>query len=224
MTSNIVQGNEWKETEVFPRVIMCDFQIRRLANLQRHTVQCVIMMNMINEKLYLFLYFWMFFLLIATIVNFIYFAIVMAIPPLRSKLILFNIDTDRNRGMAQCELKRFVKECLHPDGVLLLQFVREHVGGRVAYDLVNKLFEQFSENDNSSNHSMKKQPLSSPIEKYTRPPHFLGFPARQSSNQGYFPVSSAPMLEDYMDHGTMRIGEKVDPQADHSSRRSPTDV
>ncbi|PIO75209.1 innexin-3 domain protein [Teladorsagia circumcincta] len=26
MTSNIVQGNEWKETEVFPRVIMCDFQ------------------------------------------------------------------------------------------------------------------------------------------------------------------------------------------------------
>ncbi|KAK6023782.1 innexin-3 domain protein, partial [Ostertagia ostertagi] len=66
MTSNIVQGNEWKETEVFPR-------IRRLANLQRHTVQCVIMMNMINEKLYLFLYFWMFFLGIATIINFIYF-------------------------------------------------------------------------------------------------------------------------------------------------------
>ncbi|PIO75208.1 hypothetical protein TELCIR_02764 [Teladorsagia circumcincta] len=76
----------------------------------------------------------------------------------------------------------------------------------------------------SSINSMKKQPPS-PIEKYSRPPHFLGFPPRQSSNQGYFPaLSSAPMLEDYMDHGTMRIGEKVDPQADHSSRRSPTDV
>ncbi|VDO89271.1 unnamed protein product [Haemonchus placei] len=27
MTSNIIRGNEWKETEVFPRVIMCDFQV-----------------------------------------------------------------------------------------------------------------------------------------------------------------------------------------------------
>lgn len=222
MTSNIIHGREWKETDVFPRVIMCDFQIRRLANLQRHTVQCVIMMNMINEKLYLFLYFWMFFIGVTTITNFIYFAVVMVIPPLRAKLVLFNIDRDRNRGMAQCEMKRFVKECLHPDGVLLLQFVREHVGGRVAYDLVNKIYEIFAEHDIASNNSMKKQP-SSPIEKYSRPPHFLGFP-RQSSNQGYFPaLSSAPMLEDYMDHGTMRVSEK-DPQADHSSRRSPTDV
>lgn len=166
MTSNIIHGREWKETDVFPRVIMCDFQIRRLANLQRHTVQCVIMMNMINEKLYLFLYFWMFFIGVTTITNFIYFAVVMVIPPLRAKLVLFNIDRDRNRGMAQCEMKRFVKECLHPDGVLLLQFVREHVGGRVAYDLVNKIYEIFAEHDIASNNSMKKQP-SSPIEKYS---------------------------------------------------------
>ncbi|VDL79159.1 unnamed protein product [Nippostrongylus brasiliensis] len=222
MTSNIIHGNEWKETEVFPRVIMCDFQIRRLANLQRHTVQCVIMMNMINEKLYLFLYFWLFFVGIATVTNFLYFAVTMAFPSLRAKQVLLNIYTDRNRAMGQSELNRFAKECLIPDGVLLLQFVREHVGGRVAYDLINRIYDIFSENDSTHNNSSKKL-APSPIEKYARPPHFLGFP-RQSPNQSYFPVlSSAPMLEDYMDHGTMRIGEK-DSQIDHSSRRSPTDV
>ncbi|KIH43386.1 hypothetical protein ANCDUO_26608 [Ancylostoma duodenale] len=104
-------------------------------------------MNMINEKLYLFLYFWFFFLGVVTIINFFYFVIVMLLPPLRAKLVLFNIDTDRNRGLSQSEMKRFIHECLHPDGVLLLQFVREHVGGRIAFDLINQLFSMYAESD-----------------------------------------------------------------------------
>ncbi|KAJ1369632.1 hypothetical protein KIN20_031126 [Parelaphostrongylus tenuis] len=205
MSSNIIQGKEWKETSIFPRVIMCDFQIRRLANLQRHTVQCVIMMNMINEKLYLFLYFWFFFLGVVTITNFLYFSIVMLVPFFRAKLVYVNFDSGSN-------------ECLHLDGVLLLQFVREHAGGRTAFELLNKVYAIFSESNNLPNDPMKKQPIS-PIEKYSRPPHFVGFNGQPSSNQGYYPfISSAPVLEDYIDHGTMKIGEK-DAQADQSARR-----
>ncbi|CAJ0598406.1 unnamed protein product [Cylicocyclus nassatus] len=222
--TNIIHGNEWKETSVFPRVIMCDFQIRRLANLQRHTVQCVIMMNMINEKLYLFLYFWFLFLGVVTIINFFYFFCVMLVPTLRAKLVLFNIDTKRNRGLSQGEMRRFIHECLHPDGVLLLQFVREHVGGRIAFDLVNRLFTMYAESDNFSNTSTKKQPIS-PIEKYSRPPHLSNYP--RDPARAYYPaLSSAPMLEDYMDHGTMKIGEKntPPPPLDQPPRHSPTDV
>jgi hypothetical protein len=53
---NLVRGEEWHESEVFPRVILCDFSVRLLANNQRHTVQCVIMLNLINEKSVNFLY------------------------------------------------------------------------------------------------------------------------------------------------------------------------
>lgn len=210
MSSNILHGKEWKETSIFPRVIMCDFQIRRLANLQRHTVQCVIMMNMINEKLYLFLYFWFFFLGVVTITNFVYFATVMLVPFLRAKLVYCNFVNGGN-------------ECLHLDGVLLLKFVREHAGGRIAFDLVNKLYAIFSESNNSFNNSMKKQPIS-PIEKYSRAPHFVGFHRQPSSNQGYYPaLGSAPILENYVGHDTIKISEK-DAHPDHSVRRSPTDV
>ncbi|KAE9413725.1 hypothetical protein Angca_007778, partial [Angiostrongylus cantonensis] len=150
MSSNIIQGKEWKETSIFPRVIMCDFQIRRLANLQRHTVQCVIMMNMINEKLYLFLYFWFFFLGVVTVINFVYFSIFMLVPFLRAKLIYFNFDNGNNvvmlqRAMAESEMRHFMGECLHPDGVLLLLFVREHAGGRIAFDLISKVYAIFCE-------------------------------------------------------------------------------
>uniref|UniRef100_A0A0K0D4Q0 Innexin n=1 Tax=Angiostrongylus cantonensis TaxID=6313 RepID=A0A0K0D4Q0_ANGCA len=196
MSSNIIQGKEWKETSIFPRVIMCDFQIRRLANLQRHTVQCVIMMNMINEKLYLFLYFWLVFIF---------------------RFLAFK------RAMAESEMRHFMGECLHPDGVLLLLFVREHAGGRIAFDLISKVYAIFCESNSLLNDSIKKQPIS-PIEKHSRPPHFVDFNRKPSSDQGYYPaISSAPTLEDYMDHGTIKIGEK-DAQADQSARRSPTDV
>jgi hypothetical protein len=42
---DVIQGNEWQESEIFPRVIMCDFTIRKLANQQTWSVQCVMMMK-----------------------------------------------------------------------------------------------------------------------------------------------------------------------------------
>lgn len=42
------------------------------------------------------------------------------------------------------DVDRFVAECLHPDGVLLIQFLKEHAGGRVAFELTNKLLELYT--------------------------------------------------------------------------------
>ncbi|VDD88204.1 unnamed protein product [Enterobius vermicularis] len=69
MLRRLFRGSEWTQTSVFPRVTVCDFEIRELGNLHRWSVQCVLPLNMFNEKLFILLWCWINFVLIVTIIN-----------------------------------------------------------------------------------------------------------------------------------------------------------
>lgn len=52
----LVMGNGWTESPNFPVVTYCDMQIRILGHVQRHTVQCVLVINIFTEKVEILLF------------------------------------------------------------------------------------------------------------------------------------------------------------------------
>ena len=69
----IIHSTTIRHTSVqFPTNVLCDFIVRFLGkNKHRHTVQCVLPINIFNEKIFLFAYLWLILLSICSIYNFL---------------------------------------------------------------------------------------------------------------------------------------------------------
>ena len=69
---DLVNGTDPSASTVrFPRVTLCDLSIRHLGAVNLHTVQCVLTINLFNEKIYVFLWFWYAFMAAATVASFV---------------------------------------------------------------------------------------------------------------------------------------------------------
>uniref|UniRef100_A0A914LL09 Innexin n=1 Tax=Meloidogyne incognita TaxID=6306 RepID=A0A914LL09_MELIC len=68
--SFITYGSAWEHNGLFPRISLCDFKIRMLNDLfANFTVQCVLMANYLNEKIFFLLYYWFALMTVLTFLN-----------------------------------------------------------------------------------------------------------------------------------------------------------
>uniref|UniRef100_A0AC35GD58 Innexin n=1 Tax=Panagrolaimus sp. PS1159 TaxID=55785 RepID=A0AC35GD58_9BILA len=142
----ILGGREWKRSGYFPRVSICDFTIRQVANIQKYSVQCVLVINIFNEKIFILLWFWYIILAIATVVSFLYWCLMIAFSEFGKMFIKSNLelsDLEWNGKKKRKEIKTFVDDYLKQDGVFVLRMVSMHAGVIFATELVASLFKTY---------------------------------------------------------------------------------
>ncbi|KRZ12117.1 Innexin unc-9 [Trichinella zimbabwensis] len=144
---NLVYGRQWEETGNFPRVTICDFEVRELGNVHRHSVQCVLMINMFNEKIFLFFWWWFVILAVLNFVNLLCWIASIIFDSFNSSYVISYLEDSARLEMSENEfllnIEDFVKTCLQPDGMFLLRLIGTNSGDIVSKELVNSLWNRY---------------------------------------------------------------------------------
>jgi len=144
---DLAYGLEWQESGHFPRVTMCDFEIRVLGNTHRHTLQCVLMINMFNEKIYLFVWWWLLLLGVFTLFNLVYWLTMVLSKPQQESFIsqylrVYRLVKEQDINEINA-INKFVHVYLRSDGVFLLRLISMNAGDLITTDIVYQLWHQF---------------------------------------------------------------------------------
>ncbi|KAK5964406.1 Innexin [Trichostrongylus colubriformis] len=150
----VLNGTDNPNAGIFPRIVLCDVTKFALANMHKVNMQCVLMLNFINEKIYTFLWFWIVFVTLASTLSAIRQTVALVFPVYRSLLadsFLPTQDVLFSNALAEHGVRPtpvtsralvdyFIHKILRCDGVLLLSFINGNVGGLVTHDIAHQLW------------------------------------------------------------------------------------
>uniref|UniRef100_A0A0N5C763 Innexin n=1 Tax=Strongyloides papillosus TaxID=174720 RepID=A0A0N5C763_STREA len=143
---DLIKGKTWDQTGMFPRVSLCDFDVRVMGNIQEHTIQCVLVINIFNEKIFIFLWFWYLTLFIFTLGSFLYWFLINFFPSVPKRFIGRHLemsellfDTKENDK----DLDKFVYGYLKYDGVFVIRQLTMHSGIIFGTEVVANLWKSY---------------------------------------------------------------------------------
>ncbi|CAI4229945.1 unnamed protein product [Auanema sp. JU1783] len=168
--SDLMHGREWQESGHFPRVTMCDFEVRVLGAKHNHVVQCVLMINMFNEKVYLFLWFWLLGVAMYTACNLLYWVSQLLSEDKRRSYIatylkVFRLVEDDDRS-SERTLNKFVSQGLRCDGVFLTHLISKNAGDIITTDLVATLWGRFLEDEKANSRETPQAPALDDVDGF----------------------------------------------------------
>ncbi|CAD5208966.1 unnamed protein product [Bursaphelenchus xylophilus] len=147
--SELVQGGDWRTTGAFPRVTFCDLRTRDLGQFREHTVQCVLMINMFAEKIYIFLWLWSLALLVVAILNL--FAWLYRTLSMGSKVRMVKDALKlHHEKPSTANVEKFIQRFLKTDGMTVLRLIDSNAGYVNMADILCELWMNYGKKNDSS--------------------------------------------------------------------------
>jgi hypothetical protein len=73
-------SKSWIKTGKFPRIGICDLEVRDMESTQKHSIQCLLMANMINEKIFMAAWLWYWILMALGVINIVTWSLALFFP------------------------------------------------------------------------------------------------------------------------------------------------
>nr|VZI48354.1 unnamed protein product [Spirometra erinaceieuropaei] len=142
---NILDGHDWQVTLVFPRVGFCYTPVRNLGSKSNAiTAQCTLPVNMLNEKIFIFLWWW---ILLAVMINTLSLLIWLGRLCCRSVEAAYVVKylslADELEPYDERDAENFATLFLRRDGMFLLRMIRINAGDVVAAAVVSCLWNRY---------------------------------------------------------------------------------
>ena len=150
-------SGRWLSENVFPRMAICDFRLRQLSNVQVHSVQCVLPINIFLEKMYLALWFFITLLAIINVYSFISWTIdLLSARKMRHFLDKFAHVITPGKTPKNSEIRLFnslARSYLKSDGIFLVKIIAANTTDLLAADLLRQIwvrYKQYMRKQNST--------------------------------------------------------------------------
>lgn len=166
LLDKIINGKGWDTgSRIFPKISMCDFRIREVGNPKvshRYTVQCVLPINLFNQQIFTFIWFWYGIVLIVNIYSLCVWTyrflpskrlryITRRIEIMRQALLWKQKNTLNFEQMPDLELhefekdliQHFVHDYLESDGLFILRILSSNTSDFVCTELIQELWKYY---------------------------------------------------------------------------------
>lgn len=190
----LLTGQEWNELRHFPRVTYCDFKIREIGNSHDWTVQCVLRINLFNEVIYIFMWFWLCILALSTFADYLNWTFKILVPGdklrfIKRHLDIYNyysptkkhrksqdlgnfVDVEREKRL----MREFTFNYLKDDGVFAMRILASSASDLIITEVISELWKNFKNNYCESNDDLTimSSPSSSSSNTSTASPNSSG--------------------------------------------------
>lgn len=136
-------GDDWALSYRFPRVTMCDFQIRHMNQVHRYVIQCALPINLFNEKIFIFIWFWLLFVVIVTILNFFRWIWKLSFWPGQTNWVRRQLRPMFDIKLSKDAIRHFTEDYLKRDGLFICRLIGNNVGNLVAAEVLNGLWNNY---------------------------------------------------------------------------------